>query len=202
MGCETPACTCRNNLLTSQSSNIPFHVSSHLISPHLFQSHLVSSRLMFSYLLYLFVPLICFTSPRISSHVVSSLLSSSRLIWSRLILFQFINSSHRISSFLIVSTFSALCLRIFAILLFTAALLSASRLSQPIPVLSPGYYGWRAQRLRAKAFSNAVNAVLLYSCSCHFLPLEVGCWQMFCCSSFSRAICQKVEAIKSKVPWA
>lgn len=99
MGCETPACTCRNNLLTSQSSNIPFHVSSHLISPHLFQSHLVSSRLMFSYLLYLFVPLICFTSPRISSHVVSSLLSSSRLIWSRLILFQFINSSHRISSF-------------------------------------------------------------------------------------------------------
>jgi hypothetical protein len=73
-------------------------------------------------------------------------------------------------------------------------------LSQPIPVLSPGYYGWRAQRLRAKAFSNAVNAVLLYSCSCHFLPLEVGCWQMFCCSSFSRAICQKVEAIKSKVP--
>lgn len=123
----------------------------------------------------------------VSSEVVSFCFSSSTLLMAYLL-------------FLIVSTFSALCLRIFAILLFTAALLSASRLSQPIPVLSPGYYGWRAQRLRAKAFSNAVNAVLLYSCSCHFLPLEVGCWQMFCCSSFSRAICQKVEAIKSKVP--
>ena len=184
--------------LISPHLTSPFPISSRLIS-----SHLVSSRLISSHV-FLFVIFVCSSNCfHLSAHLISCRLISPFLFSSHLKSshFQFISTLLiAYLLFLIVSAFSAYVFE-FLLFSFSPQLFSAhpgcrSRSQSCLRGIMVGGHSASAPRRSATQF----NAVLLYSCSCHFLPLEVGCWQMFCCSSFSRAICQKVEAIKSKVP--